>query len=140
MVARLPCYPVALDLNRSIIYTLLMNTHLLDQARQLSVQDQIELVTVLWDDIAKRSAVPLPTETQKMELDRRLADHEANPDDVLPWDKVKVSALAHIGRWASRLRSAMLLAQNSLRQRCGMKGNVQTSVSSSSRKLNTALL
>ncbi len=75
-----------------------MNTHFLDQARQLSVEDQLELVTVLWDDIAKRNVVPPPTDTQKAELDRRLADHEANPDDVVPWDEVKTSALARIGR------------------------------------------
>ncbi len=75
-----------------------MNTHFLDQARQLSVEDQLELVTVLWDDIVKRNVVPPPTDAQKAELDRRLADHEANPDDVVPWDEVKTSALARIGR------------------------------------------
>lgn len=61
-----------------------MNTHLLDQARQLSVQDQLALVEALWDDIATRNAVPLPTAAQDTELERRLAEHEANPDDVVP--------------------------------------------------------
>lgn len=75
-----------------------MNTHLLDQARQLSVEDQLELVETLWDDIAKRNAVPPPTDAQKAELERRLADHEANPNDVVPWSEVKASALARIGR------------------------------------------
>ncbi|MGQ0622558.1 MAG: addiction module protein [Panacagrimonas sp.] len=75
-----------------------MNPHLLDQARQLSVQDQLELVEALWDVIAKRNAVPPPTDAQKAELDRRLADHEANPDDVVPWSEVKASALARIRR------------------------------------------
>ena len=75
-----------------------MNTHLLDQTRQLSVEDQLELMTVLWDDIAKRNVVPPPTDAQKAEFDRRLTDHEANPDDVVPWDEIKTSALAHIGR------------------------------------------
>ena len=75
-----------------------MNTHLLDQARQLSVEEQLELVEALWDEIAKRNATPPPTDTQEAELDRRLADHEANPDDVVPWSEVKASALARIGR------------------------------------------
>jgi putative addiction module component (TIGR02574 family) len=75
-----------------------MNTHLLDQARQLSVEEQLELVEALWDEIAKRNAIPPPTEAQKAELDRQLADHEANPDDVVPWSEVKVSGLARIGR------------------------------------------
>ena len=75
-----------------------MNTQLLSQARQLSVQDQLDLLEALWDGIAKRSAVPGPTDTQKAELDRRLADHEANPDDVVSWNEVKATALAHIGQ------------------------------------------
>ena len=54
-------------------------------------------VEALWDDIAKRNHVPPPTEAQRAELDRRLADHEANPDDVVPWSDVKASALADIG-------------------------------------------
>ncbi len=75
-----------------------MNTHLLDQAHQLSLQEQLELVEALWDSIAKRNAAPLPTDAQKAELDRRLADHQANPDDVLAWSDVKAAALARIGR------------------------------------------
>lgn len=75
-----------------------MNTHLLDQARQLSVEEQLELVEALWDDIAKRHAVPPPTGAQMAELDRRLVDHEANPGDVVPWSEVKAAALANIGR------------------------------------------
>jgi len=75
-----------------------MNTHLLDQAAQLSVQDQIELMEALWDGIVKRNAVPPPTDAQKAELDRRLADHEANPDDVVAWSEVKASAFSRIGR------------------------------------------
>lgn len=82
----------------SQVYTQAMNTHLLDQARQLCVQDQLALVEALWDDIAKRNAVPPPTAAKQEELERRLADHEANPDDVVPWSEVKASALARIGR------------------------------------------
>lgn len=74
-----------------------MNTQLLAKARQLSVQDQLELVQALWDGIAQRDAAPALTDAQMAELDRRLADHQANPDDVVPWMDVKASALAHIG-------------------------------------------
>ena len=31
------------------------------------------------------------TDTQREELDRRLAEHEANPHDVVPWEDVKSS-------------------------------------------------
>ena len=75
-----------------------MNTQLLSQARQLSVQDQLELAEALWDGIAERNAIPGPTEAQKAELDRRFEELKANPDDIVPWSEVRAAALAHIGR------------------------------------------
>lgn len=75
-----------------------MNTQLLDQASKLSVDEQIELVEALWDKIVERNAVPPLTEAQKAELDRRIADHAANPDDVVSWEEVKAEALRRIGR------------------------------------------
>ncbi|MGH8278027.1 MAG: addiction module protein [Gammaproteobacteria bacterium] len=75
-----------------------MNTHLLDEVRQLSMEDQLALVEALWDEIAKRDAAPPLTATQKTELDRRLADHEAHPDDVVSWNEVKASARDRIQR------------------------------------------
>jgi putative addiction module component (TIGR02574 family) len=76
------------------VYTWLMNTQLLNQARELSVEERIELVEAIWDSIAASNAAPPLTEAQKVELDRRLADHEANPDDVIPWEEVKADAIA----------------------------------------------
>ena len=38
---------------------------------------------------------PLPEEL-KRELDRRLADIEANPDDEVPWEAVKTESLADL--------------------------------------------
>lgn len=75
-----------------------MNTRLLDEARQLNVEDQLELVEALWDEIAKRNAAPPLTAAQKAELDRRVADHEAHPDDVVSWNEVKASARDRIRR------------------------------------------
>jgi putative addiction module component (TIGR02574 family) len=79
-------------------YNYAMNTALFDQVRQLSVEEQIELVEALWDNIVERNAVPGPTEAQKAELDRRLSEHAAHPDDVVPWSEVKDSALTRIRR------------------------------------------
>ncbi|MFH2140720.1 MAG: addiction module protein [Pseudomonadota bacterium] len=36
------------------------------------------------------------TEAQKAELDRRLANHLANPDDGVPWSEVKAALLSKI--------------------------------------------
>ena len=73
-----------------------MNTQLLQQARVLDIDEQIELVEAIWDGIVSRGAAPSLTEAQKMELDLRLADHLANPNDVVSWSEVKAAALAKI--------------------------------------------
>lgn len=75
-----------------------MNTHLLQQASLLAVDEQIELVEAIWDGIVSRGAAPSLTEAQKTELDRCLADHLANPNDVVSWGEVKAAALAKIGQ------------------------------------------
>jgi putative addiction module component (TIGR02574 family) len=73
-----------------------MNTNLLKQVSTLDVNEQIELVETIWNGIVSRDAVPALTEPQKRELDRRLAGHLANPDDLIPWEEVKASLLARI--------------------------------------------
>ena len=73
-----------------------MNTQLLQQARVLDIDEQIELVEAIWDGIVSRGAAPSLTEAQKMELDRRLADYLANSNDVVSWNDVKAAALAKI--------------------------------------------
>ena len=75
-----------------------MNTQLLQQASVLDINEQIELVEAIWDGIVSRGDAPALTEAQKTELDRRLAGHLANPNDVVPWGEVKAAALAKIGQ------------------------------------------
>ena len=62
----------------------------------LDIDEQIALIEAIWDGIVSRGAVPALTEAQKTELDHRLADHLANPNDVVPWGEVKAAALAKI--------------------------------------------
>jgi putative addiction module component (TIGR02574 family) len=58
---------------------------------RLGVEERIALVEEIWESIAADSAaVPLTT-PQRDELDRRLADQAAHPNDVLSWDEVKAS-------------------------------------------------
>jgi putative addiction module component (TIGR02574 family) len=83
---------ISLDLNRTAI----MKTQLLQQASALDIDEQIELVEAIWTGIVSRGLEPSLTESQKLELDRRLADHLANPSDVIAWDDVKAAALAKI--------------------------------------------
>jgi putative addiction module component (TIGR02574 family) len=58
---------------------------------RLGVEERIALVEEIWDSIAADSAAIPLTAPQRDELDRRLADHVANPDDVVSWDDVKTS-------------------------------------------------
>ena len=61
----------------------------MEELLKLSVAERIQLVEDLWDSIAADAdAYPL-TEAQKAELDRRLADHEADPDSAIPWEEVR---------------------------------------------------
>jgi putative addiction module component (TIGR02574 family) len=62
---------------------------------RLSVEERLVLVEELWDSIA--AATPL-TDAQRAELDRRLADHEAHPDDVVSWEEVKSSIATRLKR------------------------------------------
>jgi putative addiction module component (TIGR02574 family) len=70
-----------------------MNAQLLQQASVLDIDEQIELVEAIWDGIVSRGASPSLSAAQKTELDRRLANHLANPNDVVPWSEVKAAAL-----------------------------------------------
>jgi len=49
---------------------------------RLSVEERLALVEDLWDSIAGESAATSLTDAQRAEIDRRLADHEANPNDA----------------------------------------------------------
>jgi putative addiction module component (TIGR02574 family) len=63
---------------------------------RLSVEDRLALVEELWDSIAKSNGDLPVTDAQRAELDRRLAEHEANPDDVVSWEHIKASISARL--------------------------------------------
>lgn len=63
----------------------------LAEIKKLSIDDRIWLVQEIWNSVAEETPVWEPTEAQKRELDRRIADLDANPDDVLTWEEVKAS-------------------------------------------------
>jgi len=71
-------------------------SEVLSAANSLSIDERIELVEAVWDGIAAEQPIPELTEAQKQELDRRLAEHEANPDDVIPWEEVKAQLEARL--------------------------------------------
>ena len=63
---------------------------------RLGIEERLALVEELWDSIAaETSAIPL-TEAQKAELERRVAEHDANPDDVVSWDEIRESVAGRL--------------------------------------------
>jgi putative addiction module component (TIGR02574 family) len=66
-----------------------MQTELTEQAKRLSIADRILLVEEIWDTIAEENQAFELTDSQKRELDRRLASVRANPTQGRTWDEIK---------------------------------------------------
>ena len=60
-----------------------------EELRKLPIAERLELVEDLWDSIARESDQLTLTQAQMDELDRRLADYEADPDAGVPWEEVR---------------------------------------------------
>lgn len=65
---------------------------------RLNVDERLALVEEIWATIcADAKGFPL-TDDQRAELDRRLEDDDAFPDDVVSWDEVKASVRSRLER------------------------------------------
>ena len=61
----------------------------LQAAMELPPEERLELVHEIWDSLAPSVAeLPLSDELRD-ELERRLAEYERNPSDVIPWEQVR---------------------------------------------------
>ena len=58
---------------------------------RLPVDERLMLVEEIWDSIAADSAAVPLTDAQRAELQKRIEEDDANPDDVTPWEQVKAS-------------------------------------------------
>ena len=57
------------------------------QINSLSAAEKAELLDTVWESL-EADALSL-TDAQRAELDYRIARHEQNPSDVIPWQKVR---------------------------------------------------
>lgn len=61
----------------------------LDAIKRLSVSERVRLVQDIWDTL-QPTADDLPlTEEQREIIDRRLEEHQRDPDSAVPWEEVK---------------------------------------------------
>jgi putative addiction module component (TIGR02574 family) len=65
---------------------------------RLSIQQRIALAQEILDSVAAEQAISPLSEAKRTELQRRLANHAANPDDVVTWEQVEADALARFGK------------------------------------------
>ena len=70
-----------------------MSSNLTDEAKKLTVAERIVLVEEIWDSIAEDSGCFELTESQKNEIDRRLASFQANPSQGRTWDEIRAEFL-----------------------------------------------
>jgi len=57
------------------------------QINNLSPAEKAELLDAVWESL-EADAASL-TDAQRVELDHRIARHEQNPSDVIPWQRVR---------------------------------------------------
>ena len=60
---------------------------------RMGLDDRIALAEAIWESVEREVEEAPLSETQKVELDRRLADSLARPDAVTPWEVVYERAL-----------------------------------------------
>lgn len=55
----------------------------------LGVDERLRLVEVLWDSLIAHPESIGVTDAQRRVIDERLREHEADPQDVIPWSELK---------------------------------------------------
>ena len=65
---------------------------------RMSIAERIALAQAILDSVAAEQPRSPLSEAKRRELDRRIADQEANPEDVVPWEDVEAAALARFAR------------------------------------------
>ena len=65
---------------------------------RMTVGERIALAQEILDSVAAEQPRPPLSEAKQEELTRRIADLEANPGDVVPWEEVKAATLARLAR------------------------------------------
>lgn len=63
---------------------------------KLTIDEKVELAHAILDRVAEEVEKAPLTDAQKREIDRRLANHRANPGAARSWDEVEAELLARL--------------------------------------------
>jgi putative addiction module component (TIGR02574 family) len=70
---------------------------------RMTIAERIALAQEILDSVVAEQPRPALSEAKRRELDRRLADHAANPADAVPWEEVESAARARFARGTGTL-------------------------------------
>ena len=65
---------------------------------RMSADERLQLVQEIWDSIAGEAEASTLTDAQQQEVDRRWAEHLANPQAAIPWEQVKAEIQARLNQ------------------------------------------
>ena len=63
----------------------------LDDIRELSVDERLDLMDLIWDTIYAEPGEDELTDEQRVELHRRIEEHKRNPSEGYAWEEVRRS-------------------------------------------------
>jgi putative addiction module component (TIGR02574 family) len=70
-------------------YARRVNDLQLEEILKLDVEERLRIVQVIWDSIAAAPAMLPLTPAERAELDQRIAEDDADPEDVVSWQEAK---------------------------------------------------
>jgi len=73
-----------------------MRRELLAELLELTPAERLDLISDLWDSLEPDDLPPL-TDDQIEEMERRVAEHRANPDSALSWEEVRAELRSRFG-------------------------------------------
>jgi len=114
-----------------------MSSPSLSQLFKLPANERAELAMALWESLTddEREAVLVLSADELAELDRRWAEHLADPSSAVPWDDVRRKLLARkaVERFVSGRRPRRRLSKSVLGMTVGVKGLARSSAPTSTR-------
>ncbi len=73
-----------------------MNTNIMSEIMQLSVNERLQLVEDIWESIHNQPEELTLTDAEKEILDKRLDEFQKHPEQTVSWEEVKKNILSAV--------------------------------------------